>query len=65
MNALIAIFTWMLGLLGPTTESPVMIREHGKTLVKPTVADSRGVTIVSVNPRTVIALEDTHFRPNR
>jgi hypothetical protein len=63
MNALIAIFTWVVGLMSPA-EAPTLVRGQ-QPVVRPTDADTRGVHIVGMNPRTVIALEDTHFRPNR
>jgi hypothetical protein len=63
MNALIAIFTWVVGLVSPA-ESPALVRGQ-QPVVRPNDSDTRGVHIVTVNPRTVIALEDTHFRPNR
>ena len=63
MKALIAIFTWVMGLVNPS-EVPVELRGPSSTIHKQTVVDGRGVHIVGTNPRTVVALEDTHFRPN-
>jgi hypothetical protein len=62
MNALIAIFTWVVGLTSP--QSPTIVRGQ-QPGIRPADADTRGVHIVGMNPRTVIALEDTHFRPVR
>jgi hypothetical protein len=60
MKALIAIISWVMGLVSPT-EAPVETRETSR----PVVHNGNGPTIVGTNPRTVVALEDTHFRPNR
>lgn len=60
MKAVIAIFSWILGLFS-SGEAPVQAPPSG--IVHPSSNDVMGVHIH--NPRTVVALEDTHFRPSR
>lgn len=63
MNALFGLLAWLLGLFAPS-HSPV---KQGTAAVLPAEnpQDAMDVHIMNGNPRTVVALEDTHFRPNR
>jgi hypothetical protein len=63
MNALLGMLFWILGMLSPaaTVQGP-------RTVSGMTTSDAisaQDVHIVNRNPRTVIALEDTHFKPSR
>lgn len=62
MKALIAIFSWIMGLANP---APLPADARPQVSGVGNVHDTRGVNIVGANPRTVVALEDTHFRPTR
>ncbi len=63
MNALFGLLAWFLGIFS-VSEAPTT---RASTNVIPSVTneDAQGVHIINVNPRTVVALEDTHFRPSR
>jgi hypothetical protein len=63
MNALLALFAWILGIFSPSHTSLDQIPGNGSTEIG--VEDTRDIHILNTNPRTVVALEDTHFRPNR
>lgn len=58
MKVLFAFFTWIASLAAPV--SPVA---HDATIGTPDEISLSGVHIINTNPRTVEALEDTHFRP--
>lgn len=60
MDALFALIVWFLGLMNPGTA----IVQNEIQGFGPSNDDAHGVHIINVNPRTVVALEDTHFRPN-
>ena len=57
MNALFAVFLWFAELMSPGT---ALAAQDVNTIDKD---QTSGVHIINVNPRTVVALEDTHFRP--
>jgi hypothetical protein len=59
MNALFAILLWFAELASPGT---ALVSQDG-TSINPD--ETAGVHIINVNPRTVVALEDTHFRPGQ
>ena len=62
MNAFFALIVWFLGLFNP---GATLV--NNDNVVKGFTQNSEetaGVHIINVNPRTVVALEDTHFRPN-
>jgi hypothetical protein len=63
MNALFGLLTWFFGMFNPT-HAP-MRNENPTVLYSENPADAQGVHIINTNPRTVVALEDTHFRPSR
>lgn len=60
MKALIAIFSWILGLFS-SGDAPVQAKPS--VSINTSSEDVLGVHIH--NPRTVVALEDTHFNPSR
>jgi hypothetical protein len=63
MNALFGLLSWLLGIFNasPTTMNA------GPVSVLPAAnpKDAQDIHIININPRTVVALEDTHFRPSR
>ena len=59
MNALFALLIWFAELASPGT---ALVAQDASTVSSDT---GSGVHIINVNPRTVVALEDTHFRPAR
>lgn len=63
MNALFGLLAWFLGIFNPT-EVPA---SRASSNIIPVISqeDAQDVHIINVNPRTVVALEDTHFRPSR
>ena len=63
MNALFGLLTWFFGMFNPT--HPPMTEGAATVLPASKPEDAYGVHIINTNPRTVVALEDTHFRPNR
>jgi hypothetical protein len=63
MNALLALLAWLLGIFSPSHASVDQVPGIGTHEI--TAFDSNDIHIVNTNPRTVVALEDTHFRPNR
>lgn len=60
MNAVLAFLSYIMSIFGASApadyQTPIGINEP---------VSSEGVHIVNTNPRTVVALEDTHFRPAR
>lgn len=65
MNALFSILLWfshLFGFGGNATETAAIAPQNDARFE--IQADPLGVHIINVNPRTVEALEDTHFRPN-
>jgi hypothetical protein len=60
MNTIIAIIAWIGGLFGGTDHHTVKQPVSG---IQAQGGSTLGVHIH--NPRTVVALEDTHFKPNR
>jgi hypothetical protein len=63
MNALLALLAWLLGIFSPSHATADAVPGIGTSEIS--VNDSRDIHIINTNPRTVVALEDTHFRPNR
>jgi hypothetical protein len=65
MNAIISILAWALGLFGSHSIDSRPVNNHGRNQVTPHEVNvsTNGVHIMNGNPRTVVALEDTHFRP--
>ncbi|HEX2901099.1 MAG TPA: hypothetical protein VHS96_15375 [Bacteroidia bacterium] len=63
MNALFGLLTWFIGIFNPS--HPTMTQGAVPVLPAVNPDDVRGVHIINANPRTVVALEDTHFRPSR
>ena len=59
MNALFALLIWFAELASPGT---ALVAQDAQLN---TADPGSGVHIINVNPRTVVALEDTHFRPGR
>lgn len=59
MDAFFAFLFWIMNLTGPAALAPQNAGLHQSQ------TDLNGVHIVNTNPRTVVALEDTHFRPNK
>ncbi|MEM7039339.1 MAG: hypothetical protein AAF570_20370 [Bacteroidota bacterium] len=62
MNALFAILVWFASLFSP--EAAINATPDEPVRGNISTEDLSGVHIINVNPRTVVALEDTHFRPN-
>lgn len=60
MEALFAFITWIMSVVAPVAPATSDV-----TIGEPDAPQTQGVHIVNTNPRTVVALEDTHFRPNR
>lgn len=62
MNAVLAFLSYIMSIFGASAPAdyqmvtPIGINEP---------VSSEGVHIVNTNPRTVVALEDTHFRPSK
>ena len=63
MNALFGLLAWFLGIFN-VSEAPSP-RSSSNLNAGITNEDVQDVHIINVNPRTVVALEDTHFRPSR
>ena len=63
MNALLALLAWLLGIFSPSNANADSVPGTGSS--EPTTISADGIHNVNHNPRTVVALEDTHFRPNR
>lgn len=63
MNALLGLLAWILGIFNPAAGSLDAV--PGVGTVEANIEDTRDIHIVNTNPRTVVALEDTHFRPSR
>ena len=63
MNALLALLAWLLGIFSPSHAGVDRVPGTGSS--DPTTISGDGIHLVNHNPRTVVALEDTHFRPNR
>lgn len=63
MNALLALLAWLLGIFTPSHASVDQMPGTGAEPTSEFSADD--IHIMNHNPRTVVALEDTHFRPNR
>lgn len=61
MNAVLAFLSYIMSVFGASAPAEFHMTPQG---INPTV-QSEGVHIVNTNPRTVVALEDTHFRPNK
>ncbi len=64
MNAIIAFLAWAFSLFGsPVSSQP--LEDHGKSGVSSHTNQlgPDGAHFMNGNPRTVVALEDTHFRP--
>jgi pyocin large subunit-like protein len=64
MNAILTFILWAVALFG----SPANVAERGENVGKIRFhhneqINTNGVHIMNGNPRTVVALEDTHFRP--
>lgn len=64
MNALLALLAWLLGIFSPSQASLDQMPGAGGT-IEMSIEDTQDVHIMNTNPRTVVALEDTHFRPSR
>lgn len=68
MNALYAFLLWILGMFGGYNDSPerlTQVKSQDRITNQNTSrVDPLGPQIINVNPRTVLALEDTHFRPD-
>ncbi len=62
MNTLLAFFSFIVNIFGASAPSGDQVVKSIK--LNETVS-SEGVHIVNTNPRTVVALEDTHFRPGK
>lgn len=60
MNALFAILVWFLGIFA----APTAVVDAQDGFAAQQHISTSGEDIINVNPRTVVALEDTHFRPN-
>ena len=65
MNALLALLAWILGIFNPSHASLDQVPGAGSPTTEIGLEDGRDVHVLNHNPRTVVALEDTHFRPNR
>lgn len=65
MNALLALLAWILGIFSPSQASLDQNPGAVPSVTEVGIDDTRDVHILNHNPRTVVALEDTHFRPNR
>jgi hypothetical protein len=63
MNALLALLAWILGIFSPSQAA--LDQVPGVGVQSETGFDANDVHIMNHNPRTVVALEDTHFRPSR
>ena len=62
MNAVLAFLSYIMSIFGATAPADYhMVDVIG--INEP--VSSEGVHIVNTTPRTVVALEDTHFRPSR
>ena len=61
MNAIIYFFFWLASFFGhqDATINPNItpVGQNNNTI------EARGVDQINVNPRTVVALEDTHYNP--
>ena len=64
MNAIVLFFMWLFGM-HPAANSNLHVSsttqiggQHHQQI------DIQGVHTTNGNPRTVVALEDTHFRPH-
>jgi hypothetical protein len=64
MNALLALLAWLLGIFSPSQAALDQVPGAGVSM-EGSIEDTRDVHIINTNPRTVVALEDTHFRPSR
>jgi|GEM_PF-2224544 len=62
MNAVLAFLSYIMSVFGASAPAEFHMTPQG---INPVVESAEGVTIVNTNPRTVVALEDTHFRPNK
>lgn len=63
MNALFGLLAWLLGMMNPT--HPTADAAPGHVFEAENPVDANDIHIININPRTVVALEDTHFRPSR
>lgn len=65
MNAIIAFLIWAVSLFGSPSIAPEKGGFEGKIRFQnqDNNISVNGVHIMNGNPRTVVALEDTHFRP--
>lgn len=63
MNALFGLLAWLFGMITPA--HPSADAASGPVFEAENPVDARDIHIININPRTVVALEDTHFRPNR
>jgi hypothetical protein len=63
MNALFGLLAWLLGIFNASPAT--MTHSPGSILPAGNPEDVQDVHIINTNPRTVVALEDTHFRPSR
>lgn len=65
MNAIIAFLIWALSLLGSPTANNTQRVHEGRNQggIHHVPIEVNGAHIMNGNPRTVVALEDTHFRP--
>jgi hypothetical protein len=65
MNAIISLITWILAQFGSPSAPATVKVDEARHFVKPHDLNNHhfGVHIMNGNPRTVVALEDTHFRP--
>lgn len=61
MNALLGLLAWLLGIFSPSHASADQM--PGRDVAVVPVENSNGIHGMNHNPRTVVALEDTHFSP--
>jgi hypothetical protein len=65
MNALLALLAWFIGIFNPSQASLDVNPGADPSTIEIGIEDTRDVHILNHNPRTVVALEDTHFKPSR
>ena len=63
MNAVLAFLSYIMSIFGASAPADYHMVDDLMGINEP--VSSEGVHIVNTTPRTVVALEDTHFRPSR